>query len=377
MDLSSLPSQQALEGIIFASFAALPIIYGISGYIKHTLSTNIEYYEKLSEILSKGKNINYETNNHLTASQLRNSLVCIEGIVHPLHENSSLTSFDNTECVLILQHEFESQKGSWKLLNTNIEQKPWCLGEWESKSSFQNKKCVIIDQEAFRRSLVDPTDAFPMAKEFSPTPTLRPGGKKNSQRNWWDFFSPDRMTTQSILPTLTQCCFVGRFVINSDGNFLLTTHHDLGFLPFTYISFEASSRENLKLSLSLRSLSFYSSWSFKILGYFAGFLLFGTTAVYLTRKYHLINVIRQYFYPNQPIRDSSEEDSDEVEDSSEGDSNLPTIQSTLCVVCLDLQRNVLIKPCKHFCLCAHCAQSVQQCPVCRREIRTKETIYNV
>jgi hypothetical protein len=375
MDLSTLPSQHALEGMIFASFAALPIIYGISGFIKQTLSTEIEHHEKLSEILSKGKNINHETNNRYTLNQLRNSLVCIEGVVHPLHENSSLTSYDGTECVLIIEDEYQSHRGGLKLLNRNIQQKPWCLGEWESKSSLQNK-CVIIDQEAFRRSLVDP-DAFPLGKSFPPTYTLRHGGKKNSPRKWWDIFSPDRMTSHTVLPTLTQCCFVGRFVVNSDGNFLLTTHHDLGLLSFTHISFEASSLENMKISLGLRSLSFYSTWSFQILGWLAGCVFVGTTALYLTRKYNLIHVVRQYFYPNQPI-DSSEEDSDEVEDSSgEEESEFPRIQSTLCVICLDLQRNVLLKPCRHFCLCNHCAQSVQQCPVCREAIGTKEIVYNV
>ena len=46
----------------------------------------------------------------------------------------------------------------------------------------------------------------------------------------------------------------------------------------------------------------------------------------------------------------------------------------LCVVCLEEEKEVLLLPCSHLCLCSACAQSImastKQCPVCRSAIAT-------
>lgn len=49
----------------------------------------------------------------------------------------------------------------------------------------------------------------------------------------------------------------------------------------------------------------------------------------------------------------------------------------LCVVCLDRKREILLNPCKHYCLCITCVISIHRCPVCNQKISTTEKIYHV
>ena len=50
---------------------------------------------------------------------------------------------------------------------------------------------------------------------------------------------------------------------------------------------------------------------------------------------------------------------------------------SLCVVCLDATRKMLLKPCNHYCLCYDCLQGLRECPVCKRRIQTTEKIFHV
>ena len=47
----------------------------------------------------------------------------------------------------------------------------------------------------------------------------------------------------------------------------------------------------------------------------------------------------------------------------------PDDQDEVCIVCLSLPRTIALLPCRHCCLCPTCAQRVEQCPICRSEIR--------
>ena len=46
----------------------------------------------------------------------------------------------------------------------------------------------------------------------------------------------------------------------------------------------------------------------------------------------------------------------------------------LCVVCLEVEKSVLLLPCSHLCMCGTCTESImastKQCPVCRAPIAT-------
>ena len=61
--------------------------------------------------------------------------------------------------------------------------------------------------------------------------------------------------------------------------------------------------------------------------------------------------------------------------------------SSLCCICLDAPKSILVLPCKHFCVCANCARggegagagagrSLRQCPVCRAAVQDFMHVYS-
>ena len=48
----------------------------------------------------------------------------------------------------------------------------------------------------------------------------------------------------------------------------------------------------------------------------------------------------------------------------------------LCVVCQDLKREVILKPCNHYCLCHDCSRALRECPICKSRVRNMEKIYH-
>ena len=36
-----------------------------------------------------------------------------------------------------------------------------------------------------------------------------------------------------------------------------------------------------------------------------------------------------------------------------------------CVVCLTHERDTILLPCRHFCVCGHCMEMITKCPICR------------
>ena len=51
---------------------------------------------------------------------------------------------------------------------------------------------------------------------------------------------------------------------------------------------------------------------------------------------------------------------------------------TLCAVCMEKEREVLLKPCNHYCLCVDCSQKkdMKKCPMCMKTIEGMEKIYH-
>ena len=50
---------------------------------------------------------------------------------------------------------------------------------------------------------------------------------------------------------------------------------------------------------------------------------------------------------------------------------------TECAVCYDREREVVLYPCTHCCLCVQCKRSVHRCPICRAEIVSERPIGEV
>ena len=49
---------------------------------------------------------------------------------------------------------------------------------------------------------------------------------------------------------------------------------------------------------------------------------------------------------------------------------------SLCVVCLDANREILVKPCNHYCLCSGCSKELRECPMCKTRIQRTEKIFH-
>lgn len=51
-------------------------------------------------------------------------------------------------------------------------------------------------------------------------------------------------------------------------------------------------------------------------------------------------------------------------------------QRRLCVVCLDEEKEMMLKPCNHLCVCGECVQRLNgMCPICRRMFQGYERVY--
>jgi len=60
-------------------------------------------------------------------------------------------------------------------------------------------------------------------------------------------------------------------------------------------------------------------------------------------------------------------------------SQPPTNDDTLncCVVCMTNAKEMMIKPCKHVCVCNGCVKQLKTCPICRSNIVDTERIFIV
>lgn len=42
-----------------------------------------------------------------------------------------------------------------------------------------------------------------------------------------------------------------------------------------------------------------------------------------------------------------------------------------CIICMDVDKNIIFYPCKHFYCCNKCSRELKLCPICRSEIKLK------
>ncbi len=52
-------------------------------------------------------------------------------------------------------------------------------------------------------------------------------------------------------------------------------------------------------------------------------------------------------------------------------------EQRMCVICQAKEKSVVLLPCRHMCLCDECSgyDELQQCPLCRKEIAHKISVY--
>jgi len=62
--------------------------------------------------------------------------------------------------------------------------------------------------------------------------------------------------------------------------------------------------------------------------------------------------------------------------SNNNNNNIkPSEQNNLCVICIEYPKSILLRPCKHVCVCDACAKTLSVCPICTTEIKEKEIVY--
>lgn len=69
--------------------------------------------------------------------------------------------------------------------------------------------------------------------------------------------------------------------------------------------------------------------------------------------------------------------SDQIEPrptDGEGGEDVVTLDE--CLVCSDLKRDTLFKPCGHVACCSVCAPRVKKCLVCREPVATRAKVHN-
>ena len=49
---------------------------------------------------------------------------------------------------------------------------------------------------------------------------------------------------------------------------------------------------------------------------------------------------------------------------------------SLCAICFDKERDVIVKPCNHYCLCGSCSREVRECPMCKKRIQKREKVFH-
>lgn len=59
-------------------------------------------------------------------------------------------------------------------------------------------------------------------------------------------------------------------------------------------------------------------------------------------------------------------------------------EEAACVVCKDQDRNIVLQPCSHLCICQDCSEAktawgahlLVECPLCRIQITQRQRIYS-
>eukprot|EP01130_Rhizamoeba_saxonica_P004095 TRINITY_DN1686_c0_g1_i1.p2 TRINITY_DN1686_c0_g1~~TRINITY_DN1686_c0_g1_i1.p2 ORF type:complete len:206 (+),score=55.42 TRINITY_DN1686_c0_g1_i1:1222-1839(+) len=78
---------------------------------------------------------------------------------------------------------------------------------------------------------------------------------------------------------------------------------------------------------------------------------------------------------NIPETPPIEIDDTRVEDQPSNDDAQKGTTDIICCICMIQQKNVLLLPCRHVCVCEACSVPLEICPLCRSDIVSKTVVY--
>lgn len=299
---------------------------------------------------------------------------------------------------------YENNRDIGTVTSRSIEQVPWCLTSYDSRSPK-----IVMDQESVRQtlqsSLVVPSQEPQTQLQTScvlndianrrKVGYFRPAGVEKIPRTWWQFFTfhPQQTLISHILPVLTKCCMIGSITLNTDGDYLLTAHPKYGFYFFSDIAFAPMAAAHRASSLYWGQVAYRCG----LLGSccFSVFVL--SVGLFAYTKYQPGSLSRAWwsfvtgsddqppppnpapasapartqpspfslFAPSAPSSSALErcarilEGHDRTRSlsvTSDMHCPSPTRNMNMCVICLSEARTVLVRPCLHLCMCATCCR---------------------
>lgn len=283
-----------------------------------------------------------------------------------------------------------------------VEQVPWCLTSYDSRTPK-----ILVDQEAVREDLQGSLDRRRIQQHFGQrrllsdsvlgdisdgghheSGYLRAAGVEKSSRTWWDVFTlqPHRSVVCQVLPVLTKCSIIGSITLNTEGEYLLTAHPKFGFFLFGDITFQTMASV-LRSTSAAWSKASSRCWYLRV-GCFCSFAI--STSLLIYSRQHPGVVAREIrafkSYMLSLITGN------EVGNTSEfiipNNTTPSSSNMNMCVICLSEARTVLVRPCRHLCLCLTCFRDNYSndndypnpeplvCPICRVVIESHEMVYN-
>ncbi|KAK4012107.1 hypothetical protein OUZ56_021204 [Daphnia magna] len=288
--------------------------------------------------------------------------VCLRGIVEPLDKSRLLKSTDNKSTGVIhkiITKEVATVRNGTRLwvdeerIVKNIQHEiPWGLKSQETSNATKQTLVQVIEGLT-----ADRLDMAVVRDEFTPAAFSLSGwlGGWVSGVQLKGINEIEEMVIDGSLMTA-----VGELVINSDGTMQLRSPSNSDqALPFILSTLPYSA-----LLSTYETLISVCKWSL---------FFFGGVGMVLCSL-----MIRKWFKIRYGRRHAREED-DILRDlcesrrSTEENDDLPDWQR--CVICLVRNREVIVLPCGHVCLCADCMvlinrQNILQrnCPMCRQRI---------
>ena len=340
--------------------------------------------------------------------------VCVRGDLAS-RDSSPLRGLDGRPCAISLlstAENYESPTDTGTVTDRTLQQVPWCLTSYDSKSPK-----IVMDQEAVRQALnaaPPPADSVQACSVLNDVAMnrqhecgyLRKAGVETPPRTWWTLLTlqPQKTLVSHILPVLTQCSMIGAITLNTDGDYLLTVHPKFGFFLFSDIAFGPMAAAHRAAGLQWGQLASGCGLAR------SGLLLlsFGLLALSWGRGGALSRALWPFSAaeerqrrerrgrrrdPSQTAPRSGDGPSSQHEQGCSGGN------MNMCVICLSEPRSVLARPCLHLCLCLSCYQDNylnddanaapthahaarrargrgRECPICRDAIESYEVIYN-
>ena len=311
-------------------------------------------------------------------------------------ESSRLHGLDDRHCaisVLTTYENYDKILGTGVVTDRKIRQVPWCLTSYDSRGSK-----VVVDQECVRQSLAG--DIYPMLSNSKHIPHgsmldraavhqhdsghLSQAGLETVPRSWWEILSlkPRECVVNHILPLLTKCSLIGSITLNTEGEYLLTAHPKYGFCIFSDIAFASVAAAR---KASCQSWQIWASRcdSMRVF-FYCGFVVSAGMFIFSRpwwRHRDSSSPAPSSAYIPEPANDANYPNIQGRNDNV-ADENVENMN--MCVICLSSARTVLVRPCRHLCLCRECYEDNYRipsannrvCPICRKDIASFDVIYN-